>query len=396
MALDEKTLSQLLEAAVADSPSLDDLGFSAALQLGQRDKLPASLQALFAYIDATPELALFRGGTYFLAGSGGTASPDRLIVFLLMRAVNESPAVAVTYLTRYLAATEIPCIRRTIMMGVVAGAPVNLNANTRFIPWGQYQDDGDPILKQESDRLNANYGFARPTGVLDARITIPTVHVAAGVPVPEVKLPDETSDARAPVMALQLVCPNAVFGPITWHHFPRWVFGAPSGTRYFQPLPDRTGFHKLTDEDIAEAQALHGKLAALPPSALDPLWPAVHRLSLAQSHMQPVEDAIDLRVAYEMTFFFGDDGGYQGELKFRLAMLAARLLGKTYAEREEISAVGNDLYDMSSGAIHAGRIKQKYAKNAHEVLGRGAAVVRKGLKHIVLNGAPDWKRLLLE
>lgn len=396
MALDEKALAQLLDAAVPDSQLLDDLDVGVALQTGQRDKLPASFQALLAFIDAAPELELFRGGEYRLAGSGGGARQDRLLVFLLRRAASASPGVAVAHLKQYLAATEIPCTRRTIVTGVIAAAPVQLDANTSFIPWGHYQDDGDPTLKQESDRLHSHYGFSHPTGILDAHVTIPKVHVAAGAPVPEVKLPDYAVDARAPVMALQLVCPSAVFGPITWHHFPRWCFGAPSGTRYYQPLPDRTGFHQLTGEDIAEAQALQARLTALSPSLLDPLSLAVHRLSLAQSHMQPVEDAIDLRLAYEMTFFFGDDGGYQGELKFRLAMLAARLLGKNYAEREEISAIGNDLYDMSSGAIHAGRIKQKYAKNAHEILKNGAAIVRKGLKHIVLNGTPDWKRLLLE
>lgn len=109
-----------------------------------------------------------------------------------------------------------------------------------------------------------------------------------------------------------------------------------------------------------------------------------------------MEDAIDLRIAYEMTFFFGDDSKYTGELRFRLALHAAQLLGGTYAERERIRAAGYNLYDMSSGAIHAGRIKPEYAKNAQDVLREGARIVREALKRIVRSGPPDWKRLLLD
>ena len=394
MALDEQMLSRLLDAAIPDYLAHKHLDITVVMRTRGRDELPGSFQALLAFIDAAPELELFRGGEYRLAGSGGTATPALLLGFLLGSAARNSPAVAVAQLQGYLAATEIPCIRRTLITGVIAAAPFQLDANTRFIPLHRHFDDGDPILQEEVQRMESSYGVSRPMGILEAGVTIPRIHVAAGAPIPGDPL---TADARAPVMALQLVCSSAVFGPMTWHHVPPWVFGAPSGTRYYQLLPERTLIHQLSDGDIAEAQALQERLTALPPADFDLLWLMVHRLSLAQSHKQLAENAIDLRIAYEMTFFFGEDtGGYQGELKFRLALHASRLLRKSHEDREVIRAAGNALYRISSAVIHSGRVPQQYAKAAPDVLRNGAGIVREGLKYIVLNGAPDWQRLLLE
>jgi hypothetical protein len=393
--LSRQELLPLVESVAADHKWLENINHVSALQDDRRDQLPASFQRLLAYIDAVPELDIFRDGYYWLANARGLVPRHALITFLIRRTRESSAATAVADLLRYTAADIIPCIRRTLVCGACASSPFQVDEFTRFIPWGQITDDGgDQMIQQEGDRLSEANAFAGPSGILEIPIQLPRYHVKASAEKPKAILPPALLDARSAVMALQLVCPNAVFGPVTWLHFPDWVICAPRGMRYFQPIPQRVGKHSLTEADISTVQSLFRKITALSPDALDHLWPVIHRLALAQSHLDPAENAIDLRIAYEMTFFFGDNS--KSELRFRLALHAARLLGQTYEERERIRALGIRLYDMTSGAVHAGRISGVYEKTAHDILRDGAVIVREALKHIVLNGPPDWKRVLLE
>lgn len=258
--LSREKLLPLVEAAALDREWLQDIHHRLKLQQDHRDQLPVSFQRLLAYIDAVAELDIFRDGFYMLAGGGATVHRDVLVTFFVRRASESSAAAAVDDLLRYMAADTIPCVRRTLICGARAQDPFQLDEHTRFIPWGQIADDGDVVIQQEGDRLLASNSFSLPSGILEKSFRLLKQHVLAAAERPKSQSPVDLLDARGPVMALALTCPNAVFGPSTWLHYPAWVICAPRGTRYFQPLPERTGQYQLKQEDISAVQDLSGRI----------------------------------------------------------------------------------------------------------------------------------------
>jgi len=396
VALNAATLVPLVTAATNDRAKLSE-NFP-ALQLDQREKLPVSVQSLLAYIDSETALSAFRGGQYRFVGGGGDVQPYMLVHFLVDRAAVTSAEVAVSDLERYLQAPEIPCVQRILVCGVGASAPFEIEPGTTFIPWGQIKD-ADEILEQEAARVRAGALFSYPSGVIDREIVLPKILVDPGREPPSVNDWSNT-DTSTLALALQLVCPDAVALPANWIRFPDWCVIWQRGMRYLWVNLERTGTHQMTETDITELRSLLTRIRALGQKDYDTLRLATSRLVLAQSHMQPVERAIDLRIAYEMTFFMGDTGDprYQGELRFRLAMHAAKLLGqaKTADERKQIFKVGRDLYDMCSGAIHSGRISSDFdGERGQRLLSEGATMVRLALKEMLMNGKPSWPDVLM-
>jgi hypothetical protein len=181
-----------------------------------------------------------------------------------------------------------------------------------------------------------------------------------------------------------------------WFRVPDWCVLAMRGLRYFWARPEQGGAYNLTETDIAEIRSVIVRLRALSHSEQSSFWLVTSRLSTAKSHTQILERAIDLRIAYEMTFFMGDTDSSTAELRFRLALRAARLLGNTLDERKRLFKTGRNLYDMCSTAIHSGRIGSDYGGEAGlALLKEGETLTRQALKKMVVEGKPTWSDLLL-
>ena len=104
-----------------------------------------------------------------------------------------------------------------------------------------------------------------------------------------------------------------------------------------------------------------------------------------------LEDSfIELRIALEALYLDNE----QGELSFRLATNGAWDLGSTPSQRESYFKILRQAYNVSSRAIHGGRVNPK--ESSWRLLRDAQAACRKGiLKRLERPGSPDWLRLVL-
>ena len=72
---------------------------------------------------------------------------------------------------------------------------------------------------------------------------------------------------------------------------------------------------------------------------------------------------------------------------------AAKLLGGSIEDREEISKDVRDVYRVLSSAVHGGYLKSEN----EEILRKGQDLVRRSMLKIMMSGTyPEWERLDIE
>lgn len=88
---------------------------------------------------------------------------------------------------------------------------------------------------------------------------------------------------------------------------------------------------------------------------------------------------MDLAIAAEALFLGGlkDDPRYRGELRFRLSLNAALLLGRDEAGRREVFRAIREAYDLRSAIVHGGGHDEgRAAQAAADVEARVRAALR--------------------
>ena len=123
---------------------------------------------------------------------------------------------------------------------------------------------------------------------------------------------------------------------------------------------------------------------------------AVSRWKLAKNPHRGLADRfIDLRIALESLFLPEKP---QQELKFRLAVSGAWLVGEDPADRQRVWNTLRSAYDLASAAVHQGEIKEKVKGKANsDVLAQALAVCRRGILCLLTQGpVRDWSALVLD
>ena len=100
------------------------------------------------------------------------------------------------------------------------------------------------------------------------------------------------------------------------------------------------------------------------------------------------ERLLDIAFAFEAIFL---NDGENKELSYRLALRAARLLGKTLTERHEIFDSVKKLYDFRSKIAHGETLdtmKPKDALKLQQVLTRVPRILKDAIIEMILGNAP--------
>lgn len=101
------------------------------------------------------------------------------------------------------------------------------------------------------------------------------------------------------------------------------------------------------------------------------------------------ERLLDIGIAFEAIFL--NDGNHQ-ELKYRLSLRAAKLLGKTLEERRSIFYIIKNLYDLRSAIAHGGTVNDKKRndnnKKLEQVLAHAPKILKKAIIEMILGNAP--------
>ena len=123
---------------------------------------------------------------------------------------------------------------------------------------------------------------------------------------------------------------------------------------------------------------------------------AVSRWKMAKNtHRSLTDRFIDLRVAMESLFLPQKP---DQELKFRLAVSGAWLVGKNAGDRRRVWDTLRRAYELASTAVHGGDVKgkKKDGRSSEAVLLDGLAECRRGIRRILNEGQiNDWTELIL-
>ena len=104
-----------------------------------------------------------------------------------------------------------------------------------------------------------------------------------------------------------------------------------------------------------------------------------------------IERMVGLRIALEALYV---DSG-QGELGFRMSLIAAHHLGETLTERKDIQSTLNKFYGLASRAVH-GKMVLNLKETDRVVIDQATILCAEGiLKVLNEKKYPDWKELLL-
>jgi hypothetical protein len=162
-----------------------------------------------------------------------------------------------------------------------------------------------------------------------------------------------------------------------------WTLGEFHGPMF--PLPP------IGREAIERAASIHARFVALSRTTQDHFRIALERLNEYESTRDLPRRAIAMRVALEALFLEGANS----ELKFRLGLHAAFFIGTNEDERREVFDCVKSAYDFGSKAVHTGRIDDKAAPKAFEVLNKVADIVRKSLVALINHPDADFEDRIL-
>lgn len=121
---------------------------------------------------------------------------------------------------------------------------------------------------------------------------------------------------------------------------------------------------------------------------------AIERLCRSQQALTLEDQAIELRIALETLFLSGEK--VSGELRFRLALHAARDIGVARVDRERWFEVAKDAYDLGSGAVHGSEIRDLSKRPPEQIIAEGQQLCIEGIKkRIDEQRNPDWNEVRL-
>lgn len=149
------------------------------------------------------------------------------------------------------------------------------------------------------------------------------------------------------------------------------------------------GNPKLTNWAFTKADEILVNFNKLSKSFKTSLRIPLSKLNNYGSGVSIEERAIELRICLESIFL---DDGNKEQLRYRLSLRSALFLGDTFAERHNIFKTIREAYDISSKAVHTGKL----SGDGYVALDKSAELAQKALIRIIENGNKvDWTEIEL-
>ena len=152
-----------------------------------------------------------------------------------------------------------------------------------------------------------------------------------------------------------------------------------------QPLPSP----EVLENEMKHADNLLPKFSKLFQDFKKKLVNSIERLNGYSSATSEVDRAINLRICLE-SIFLSDDNKEQ--LRYTLSLRAALFLGKNLVEKKEIIKLIKDAYDVTSTAVHTGKLPRKKV----ELLPAAAEIARDAILKLIDQGEVDWQKVELQ
>ncbi len=144
----------------------------------------------------------------------------------------------------------------------------------------------------------------------------------------------------------------------------------------------------LLEIEMRNADTILNKFKELPKSLKEKLIISIGKLNGYSSGASLVEKAIDLRICLESIFL---SDGNKEQLRYTLSLRAALFLGNSFDERKDIIKLVKDAYDVTSTAVHTGKLPRKKV----ELLPKAAELAKKAIIKLIEEGDANWQKIEL-
>lgn len=365
------------------------LAHSLAVIVGDISAYPLETQAL---IEAVKQVEALRDSVQkflMIPGISTTGGADGLSIWMLRRSLERGIDGVLQDLVKFATASAFSVRNVTTIEGLKLARRCSIDRDTYLVPW----DDLEESTQKQRIRLAFVDQMRWPSAAVVRDFQIPKAFMDPSA-LPTSAFPD------LPIDNASILNCAGLFGPVSpmvtgsWWEAPDWV--PAMGLSYSLGF---ASFRALSSEWPEEAYdafpALYAQFTGSSEEHRQHLRVPLERLNAAMLKSNPVDAAIDCRIAVE-SLFLTDQQGDRGELTFRICIRASRFLASDYGERKRIYDEIKDLYRAGSIAVHSGSISPlRKDQTVDELLSIGRRRIAQALKKLIADGPQDWKAIEL-
>jgi len=324
-----------------------------------------------------------------LANGGSGMSIQQLDRWLIQRAVATSAEQAVNELVTFVNANQIDCTFIYGLIGVAVHQPVRITNEVSIIPFNQSQ-----LKHQTEDRYAP---IARMSAALALPMKHPKLIRQANASVKAIEI-FETALAHFEAIRLCLGLVKPWPSAVAFESYlvpesnPAMSSATTARSRYNADWIEPVVYDEADGQRAAEIFQLFVNC----PAKLKPrIMVILHRFQAGMPKIPTVDSAIDLGIILESLFL----PDASAELSYRLKVRAAKLLGATPNERQELAKQLARIYDIRSTAVHTGELParpnlQGFA-SVGAIIRHGYALAARATEEVLKRQIEDWDRLLL-
>ncbi|MCP9237974.1 HEPN domain-containing protein [Lewinella sp. JB7] len=179
-----------------------------------------------------------------------------------------------------------------------------------------------------------------------------------------------------------------------------YLIGLPSlvtggGGTYYKEFHFNDNISEIDGSQLKIIQICYNRLINIEANFRENMISSIRRLMLSKCASDAKDKILDMCIALEMLLLNDNNNSVQLSLSFRLR--GALLLGESNKEREDVYATLKQIYSIRSKIAHSGILSNKAAEieRIHKNQNKYIILAAKIIKKILLDGFPDWNRLLL-
>ncbi len=369
----EKTLSSLVSL----------ININQQTELNQFDLISSYPQfhELTQQLKEDKRFEMFGGYVHWFGGHGIEANYDTLAAWMTRKSLNSSINNTLLTLENYISLNKIPMMYIGILESSI---------DTRFTFCNEVEIFPEKV--NIGFPTNIQSASNQPLAIIKTKFEHP-VNVFKEMPNGEVpKEPFEKMNdvvnclnlALPPTNGIHLVLTGSFLGDEIETPFEQEVIGGwrlPSEKRVLM----RTSINIPKLKEADKYLQIYSHLERSKKKYLNITLDRLNRVGYIFNYQ---DKAIDLRICMESLFLGADNNDHQ-QLRYRIALRAAKFLGKSTSERKELFKDFKDCYDLTSTVIHQGVFPNK---KSPALIDKIAGLVKIALIKIMENnGNIDWQ-----
>ena len=294
---------------------------------------------------------------------GGGYPLDRLLEQLLKIAIGRGIEKAVSNLSKYTKETWISVKSLALLEGIRLKAKSQVSDEIQLIPLPNSPSDLPKFLPTSiynSFGISPNFFCSKTLLVIDYFVSPAFYHPRQDTAIREYRTQvNRASDVfKSLCQGLSLACDSAVQASLKWPYWPEDELfylnpPGPGPPQFSEPVDLFEASVEVEKSQIREAKRLH-EILDKNPEVREKLRVPINRWIKSKTLQEPIDKIIDLGIALEALYV--PDGG--GDTTYKLAIRAARHLGKDKQDREDLLTQFKHIYACRSRAVHDGHVAE--------------------------------------